>query len=512
MRSPADCTLRRMLSSDPWELRFDWILTAMQWAALTLGIVLSTIASGPTPAVLTAAAFSGGYVVAMQAMPRRFRDGDVGGEIMSLVGVLVSLVAIALTGGNDSPYILFLVVPVFYSAAFHGFRIGIVTALLSAAGLAIVMGSLGQEVFQPAFFQLAAFYLLIAVTFAQARRILIEERLRSEELDEARQFQTKRVERLAAAHSLLVSLSDLADAAELNPVTAGEAALRDLALVVPFAGGEVSIHQNGDIVVARRGEQTPGVAPSVFPIRLGDRTLGNIRLWPHPGHTLDEHETLVMEALRPVALAFDNIVLLRDIARRAVREERTRVARELHDDIGPSLASLGLGLDVILHQHELEGPTRVQLETMRGSVIRLVEAVRGTVSDLRSDDSMSLVERAYAAAADAGAEGPALLIDIDERRPPRATIAEELGAIVTEAMRNAFEHSGATLVRVEGTVDRDRGTVTIADDGEGFDPTTSPRGHFGIIGMKERAAEVGAELDVSSQPETGTIVTVRWGD
>ncbi|RPI20383.1 MAG: hypothetical protein EHM57_08165, partial [Actinobacteria bacterium] len=132
-----------MLSGDPWELRFDWILTAMQWTALTLGIVLSSIASDPTPAVLTAAAFTGGYVVLMQALPRRFRDAEAGGEIMSLLGVLVSLVAIALTGGSDSPYILFLVVPVFYSAAFHGFRIGIAIALLSAAGMAIVMWSLG---------------------------------------------------------------------------------------------------------------------------------------------------------------------------------------------------------------------------------------------------------------------------------------------------------------------------------------------------------------------------------
>jgi signal transduction histidine kinase len=501
-----------MQATDPWELRFDWILTAMQWAALTLGIVLSTIAAGPIPAVFAAAIVCGSYVVAVQAVPRRFRDGDIGGELVSLIGVLVALVAVALTGGNDSAYILFLIVPVFYAAAFHGFRTGIATASLATAGLAIVFGALDQNIVSPAFLQVVALLLLIAVTFAQARRILIEERLRSQELDEAREFQTKRVERLAAAHSLLVSLSNLADAAELNPVTAGEAALRDLALVVPLAAGEVSVHENGDIVVARRGEPPAGVEPSLFPIRIGDRALGRISLWPNPGDNLDEYNALVMDAIRPVALAFDNIVLLRDIARRAVREERTRVARELHDDIGPSLASLGLGIDVVLHQHDLEDNTRTQLETMRQSVTRLVEGVRGTVSDLRSDASMSLVERVYTAAADAGAEGPALLIDIDERRPPRAAIAEELGAIVTEAMRNAFEHSRAGMVRVEGIVDRDRGKVTISDDGIGFDPATSPRGHFGIIGIRERASEVEALVEISSRPGEGTVVMVTWGD
>lgn len=500
-----------MAANDPWEVRFDWILTVLQWGALTVGIVLSAL-DGITASVLIAGTATGGYVIAMQAMPRSIRDGDVIGELMALVGVVASLLAIALTDGIDSPYTLFLTVPVFYASAFHGFRLGVATGLLSAAGVAIVMGALGQEILEPAFVQVAVFYLLIAVTFSQARRILIEERRRREELTAAGEFQARRLERLDTAHNLLLSLSDLADASELNPVTVGEAALRDLALVVPYASGEVSIHQEGTVVVARRGTPDAGAEPARSPISIGGRTLGGLALWPRPDADLGEYGDLIDEALRPVALAFDNIVLLQDIAHRAVREERVRVARELHDEIGPSMASLGLGLDAILHQHRLDPETRTQLETIRDTVTRLVEEVRGMVSDLRADSSVSLVERATALAVEAGADGPAYVVDVHERRPPRAAIAGQLGAILAEAIRNAFEHSGATLVQVEGIVDRNAGTITIRDDGDGFNVDTSPRGHFGIIGMKERAADVGAVLDLASDPGVGTAVSITWGE
>ena len=497
------------MSNDPWELRFDWILTALSWGTLTLGIIISFVAFGASGDVVAAAVAAGGYVVAMQAIPRRWRDSEAGGEIMSLVGVVVSLVAIALTGGVESPYTTFLPVPVFYAAAFHGFRMGLGTALLSVAGFAVVLGSLGQEILQPSFFQLSALYLLIAVTFAQARRILIEERERKEALDLA---SGKRLERLATAHNLLLSLSDLADSSELNSVTVGQAALRDLALAVPFDGGEVSISKDGEIVVARQGNIDHDMPSTAFPIQIGERTLGHLTLWPRGDRSLDEHRTLVEDALRPVALAFDNIQLLQEIARRAVREERSRVARELHDDIGPSLASLGLSMDLVLHQQPLDPETRDDLQGMRLTVTRLVEEVRGTVSDLRADQTVSLVERSHAVATRVGADGPAILIDIDEHRPPRSAIALELGAILTEAVRNALEHSNATLVRVEGTVDRDRGSLRITDDGDGFDAADSPRGHFGIIGMKERATEIGAVLDLSTNPGEGTRITIQWGE
>ena len=498
---------------DSWVRRFDWILAAVAWITLVLGILLTVLVNGITPLTLTAATVAGVYVVALQVTPRRIRDGGVGAELFAVGGVLVALVAVALTGGLDSAYTLFLTVPVFYAAAFSGFRLGVTTALLATTGLAVVAASLGQDILQPGLVQTAALLVLLAITFAQARYILVEERRRTSELERTSLLNATKLERLSTAHTLLVSLSDLADSAELNPVTIGQAALRDLAGVVPFAAGTVAIRDNDgghDITVARRG--VPGsTRASEYRISLGDRTTGCLTLWPQSDGDLDDQEDLVQEALRPVALAFDNIQLIRDIAGRAVHEERVRVARELHDEVAPSLASLGLGIDMAIHQHEMNPELARHLETLRQRLAGLIEDVRRIVADLRAHDDISLMERAYTLAAETRLDGSEIRIELSEHRPPRAAIAAELAAILTEAVRNAVEHADATEIEISGFVDRDEGRVAIADNGRGFDAAVRPRDHFGLVGMKERATAINAHLAVESLPSQGSTITIEWG-
>jgi signal transduction histidine kinase len=249
---------------------------------------------------------------------------------------------------------------------------------------------------------------------------------------------------------------------------------------------------------------------SVFPIDVGDRHLGHAALWPAQGQPLEAHREVVAELLRPVSLAFDNILLLRSIARRAVQEERIRLSRDLHDDVGPKLASLGLGIDMAI-QHESNPDHIRHLESVRSAVTALLEEVRATVADLRHEQVDSLVEQAYQLAAEVGADGPAVLVDIDEHRPPRAAVAAEVGAIMAEAIRNAVEHAEAKSIRIEGFVDRDQGTLTIEDDGNGFNPEAQPAGHFGLVGIKERAEAIDAEVEIESENRLGSKVKVSWG-
>jgi len=77
-------------------------------------------------------------------------------------------------------------------------------------------------------------------------------------------------------------------------------------------------------------------------------------------------------------------------------------------------------------------------------------------------------------------------------------------------VRNSVNHSRGRSVAVKGWVDFDRGRVVVSDDGVGFDTAQVPQGHFGLIGMAERANMSGVRLDVSSA-ETGTNVTIEWG-
>ena len=212
----------------PWEQRLDWLLSVLLWTAFGLGLFLSIIPEGRSADSLIAAVGAATYVVTMQVMPRSVRHSDNVGELLSVGGVLVALLAVALTGGIDSPYLLFLATPSFFAGAFLGYRIGIETALLTSAGLIGIVAMLNQDAFGGQVIQIVFLYVLIAAMFAQARRVLVEERAVAAELS----FQ--RVGRLEAAHSALSSLQELADSADLNPVSVGRAALRDLALLVPY--------------------------------------------------------------------------------------------------------------------------------------------------------------------------------------------------------------------------------------------------------------------------------------
>ena len=499
-------------ASPTWELRLDWTLSALHWGSFAVGAIISILVRGADASTLSSAALAGAYVVAVQATPRRYRNDDSIGELVAVVGVVVSLVAVALTGGADSPYLLYLAAPSFFAGAFLGFRIGVETALLTSFGLIAVVAALDQEILQGQVLQVALLFMLMAVTFAQARRLLVEQQERSDALIEASELTAARIRRLEAAHSALASLSELASSADLNPVAVGEAALRDLAHLVPFVAGRVVLEDQGPLVVARRGEPDDSQAPLTVTMELADRHLGEVTLWPTPDDDLTAYRGVIEESLRPVTLAFDNILLLRSIAAKAVQEERTRLSRELHDEVGPALASLGLGVDMAIFMPEATPEMARQLESIRRGITTLTEDVRRTVADLRHEPVQSLIEQANRLVAEAGVDGPSMVIDIDERRTPRGETTTQLAAIMTEAVRNAFEHASARTIRIAGTVDRSQGKLVIEDDGVGFDADHRPDGHFGLVGMHERADKIGAHITLDAEPGRGSRVTVTWGD
>lgn len=496
-------------SRDPWEQRLDWVLSAVLWGSLTLSVTLTAVIDGATANVGISALLTGAWVVAMQTIPRRLRNSEQWGELLAVLGVVVALIAMALTGGSESGYVVFLAGPPLFAASFLGLRIGLETAALSVTGLFVIARALDQPLLDESTIQPAFLYALVVIAFTQVRRILIETSERSAEMQAAA---TARVERIQSAHTLLTSLSELANTQELNPVSIGTVALRDLAAAVPFLGARVSLtRDDGEaVVVATRGEIAEETPPDAYSIAMRGSSLGSIELWPEPGEDLGQYLPAIQPIVRQVGLAFDNVSLVQRIAHRTVYQERIRLARELHDNIGPSLASLGLRIDMLIYSATQDPELVRHLEGTREAVTALVEEVRTTVSDLRHDNVASIVEQAYEIAAESAGSGPEIRIAIQEHRPPRPAVAVELRAILTEAVRNAVEHAGATLLRIEGTVDRDRGSISIYDNGHGFDPADLPPGHYGVLGMSERAAEIGGTLDIQSSPTTGSCITIAW--
>jgi signal transduction histidine kinase len=217
-------------------------------------------------------------------------------------------------------------------------------------------------------------------------------------------------------------------------------------------------------------------------------------------------QEVVEVGVRPMAMAFSNILILQDIAHRAVQEERVRLARELHDEIGPSLATLGLGLDVAML--DADPAQSSELAMLRSNVEGLVEEVRETVADLRQEERVSLLRHARRLASET--EEIKVVVELEERRGPRANLANEATSIMSEAVRNAVRHSGASEIRITGQVDKDLGTLRISDDGSGFDPSVPVENHYGVVGMKERAKKIDAKLTIESAYGVGTSVILEW--
>ncbi|NND03082.1 MAG: hypothetical protein HKN91_09865 [Acidimicrobiia bacterium] len=494
-------------AGSPWEIRFDWTLTALMLGAYGLAIFLSGLNDEERSTALLAALVTGAFIVVLQALPRSFRERQLPGEVLAVTGVVATLSAVWLTEAANGGYVLLVTVPIYFAATFLGFRIGMETALLATFGyvaVVILVGAGWQDRLVT-----VALYLLMGFTFTQARRLLLLERERGEALRAASQVTSERIRRLESAHYLLVDLAEVASTNDLSAVSVAETALLDLAASIPIQAGTV-VDANTDERIATWGKVGDPAEALRYPIRSSDRMLGSLLVWPSDGSDLDDHDGVIDATLASAALAFDNIQLLQTVARRSVQDERSRVARELHDDIGPALASLGLGLDILVQGHA-DPHVRPQLSLLRQSVTDLVERVRSAVAMLRREDTTTVTEHVHRLAAAIGGGPPRLVLDLEERAAIDGTTATEVGAILTEAIRNAVEHALASTIRIAGYVDASGGKISVVDDGRGFDTDAEYPGHFGLVGMRERAEVIKGTVTITSGPGQGTTLTVQWG-
>lgn len=202
----------------------------------------------------------------------------------------------------------------------------------------------------------------------------------------------------------------------------------------------------------------------------------------------------------------------------ATEEERLRIAREFHDSLQQQLASAALHLETLkgaLHAApdmlpRLIDDTTAMLRHCQVEArhciwdLRSDAAVRSSLTDSLNDWLQNRVQPDTRTRVQFTHEGVAPSL-------PEGTTFH-LMRIAQEAVINALSHASATVVQVRLVNDRNRLEMLIEDDGQGFDPRfiSQPRpGHFGLSGLKERAAKIGARLDLATHPGSGTRVTVR---
>ncbi|MGD2101691.1 MAG: histidine kinase [Acidimicrobiia bacterium] len=492
----------------PWESRVHRTVVIGQWVALTVGIISSLVASGGSGVSLGALAVAGGYVIGTTLLPEsRFRV-RFGGETISLTGAIVVLVAMTMTGGANSPYLLLSMGPPIFATLYGGFRSGLMTGALSGALLSLVTLANGEEFIEAA--PAIALYLVFVLLVGVIRKLLEDIHLQATTLAHEKESATQRLARLEEIHNGLLKLSEDVSTGRLNAVEVGADTLDTIRERFPGSAGKLAVtHEDGPVVLAARGIPDDEGHVYDIPLSTSDTEVGHLELTTSeplsPGQLAE-----VAAIIHPVSVAFANVQLLQDIVGSAVAEERTRLAREMHDEIGPSLASLGLALDMTAMQQAGRPDVAADLQVLRSNVTKLVEDVRASVADLRNAPGPTLTARILQATSFLEGEPP-VVVDLDERRPPRPAQIGDLTSIISEAARNAHRHSAATKIVISGQVDRAFGSCAIVDDGTGFDPDHEPEGHFGLTGMRERATKIGATIKFDSKPGVGTAVTVEWG-
>ncbi|MFD9414123.1 sensor histidine kinase [Streptomyces goshikiensis] len=187
----------------------------------------------------------------------------------------------------------------------------------------------------------------------------------------------------------------------------------------------------------------------------------------------------------------------------AVRGERERLAREMHDSVSKTLHGLALSADALARTTD-PAAIRRQAELLSGAARRAAAESRELLTDLRRD---------------LDAPGVSLLGELRRLAPAgteiRATgtlpvvpgvVARQLLAVTAEALENARRHAGAARVEVEVGADRTRLTLAVRDDGRGLPaagddlPALREAGRFGLLGMTERAASIGARIHIGARP------------
>lgn len=194
-------------------------------------------------------------------------------------------------------------------------------------------------------------------------------------------------------------------------------------------------------------------------------------------------------------------------------EERTRIARELHDTLLQTVQSASLLLGAALYDVTLDSSIKPRLERILQLMSQGVEEGRNAIQGMRSTDSQT---SDLVVALSHIQEELKIQPDIDFRVtvtghqkqwPPE--VRNEIYRIGREALVNAFRHSGAKRVELELEYSDSELRMRIRDNGRGIDPQVFEKGrdrHWGLAGMRERATRIGGLVKISSSATSGTEI------
>lgn len=475
------------------------------------------------------------------------------------IDLLFCYALIVLTGGWNTPYYLYSLSPLLAAAFFFQLR-GALLGATAMAGL-LILGGIGRDSADLVWLQLAGQltgYFVIAGAFGYAASLLA--RLTDAHIELDRTYRD-----LEVIHELTVSLQSAADVVEVeervleavthdlgfrraviarvdqqeNVLTAWLGKARDGRAL--FAGGlphpiRVALTPEsgviaqsvlaGQVQLAARSPLTSndqvntylGSEPyHIFPLQLREHPVGVLLV-----NASEDKDPAHLRSLQAIgsqaAVAVGTTLLCIDRAQRlAVQDERIRIARELHDTVSQSLFGIVYALDglgkLLPDQPET---VKVELEQVKDLAETTRLQMRQSIMDMwPSALTAETFEADLRRFVTQMCPADELQVDIQVRgafarlSPLRR---RNLYRVAQEALTNVVKHAQARRVEVLLDIGDAQASLTVRDDGRGFDPAVvSWRAHdrerFGLRGIRERAASLGGVCEVISAPGAG--VTVR---
>jgi len=532
------------------------LAAGVRWAALVIALVVAATRGELSLAVVACALVLGGIAM---AQTRRSRGPAGQGDapladppVWLVAEVAVSAVAVAGTGSWGSPFVFCLLAAVMAAGFARGFAPALGLAVASSAVVSVShwirVGSVPVYSLR-AGGQWALELVLVALLAGYARRIFGEaERRHTLALD--------RMSQLSEANELLVSLHRVAQSLpaslDLKQVLASTLSrLRGLiecdvvGILVceeATAGWTMAASEGAALPAAITDDHLPGplqaatassvaslvvslgpgegLGPDILarsglyaPLRARGSLIGLVALEHHEAGFYGRRDLRLLDGfIESAALAIDNARWFNRLRTIGADEERTRIARDMHDSVGQSLAYVAFKLDRLTAMAEGH-PLSQELDILRTEVRGVLTEVRDTLCDLRTDvtDRCDLVETLQAFLERVGERADFEVSFLHESSGRLPVVQErELWRIAHEAITNVERHAGARHLRVRWECDGRTGRLTVADDGRGFAPArTAHADAYGIRGMRERADAIGARLEIESEPYVGTMIDCR---
>jgi signal transduction histidine kinase len=522
-------------------------IIAIRWGTTIASVALAVDHYDGRKSYALFAAAIVAYTVLRTVHPIRY-VGNVRSLVEVIAEVALGVAAVCSTGGWESPFVFSLMTAVIVAGFARGFAFALRLALVSSAAVTITYlanGVTNDRVQLSIEWSLVV--ILVAVVAGYARRI-------SGEADRQHSLALDRLGRLTDANALLFSLHrvtqtlpasldmddvldttinrlrglfefDFATVLVLDETDAAWQVVRRENLRLPPQLGQSELPTPLRQALASGGvisapdlsiEGGPGLSPkasaglySVLAAR--GSVIGLLAVESQTPRSFSNRDVELLRGfVEPVALAIDNARWFGRLRTVGADEERTRIARDLHDRIGQSLAYLAFELDRIVSNASNGDNVTSSLEHLRDDVRSVIREVRDTLYDLRTDVSdrqdMAATLEAYIGRV---RERSRLEIELFCDKGARLPILQEreMWRIAQEALTNVERHAQATRARVLWRCNGVSAALEITDNGKGFPIGTAGRlDSYGILGMRERASSIGATLELSSQVGRGTRV------